>query len=42
MRIHEKMIEYGISLYPCNGGADGVNGDLVIISPPYTVFQRGV
>jgi adenosylmethionine-8-amino-7-oxononanoate aminotransferase len=31
------MLQYGISCIPSSGCADGKNGDMIQISPPYTV-----
>ncbi|MBE7179813.1 MAG: aminotransferase class III-fold pyridoxal phosphate-dependent enzyme, partial [Terriglobus roseus] len=44
MRIHEHGMEepFNISLYPANGVADGVNGDAIMISPPYIVTKEEV
>lgn len=41
MSIHEHGMEepFNISLYPGTGVADGKTGDVVMISPPYTVTQ---
>lgn len=33
---------YNISVYPCNGVADGVDGDVVIIAPPYNITREEV
>ncbi|EAQ87937.1 hypothetical protein CHGG_04556 [Chaetomium globosum CBS 148.51] len=34
--------EYGISVYPGNGSADGINGDHIIISPAYNVRSEEI
>lgn len=40
--IHEVGMEYGISVYPGFGGVDGVQGDHIIIAPPYNVTVADV
>ncbi|MBG1233412.1 aspartate aminotransferase family protein [Aestuariivirga litoralis] len=35
MQVRQKAFENGLICYPVGGNADGVNGDVVIISPPY-------
>lgn len=35
MRIRQQAFENGLICYPVGGNADGVNGDVVIIAPPY-------
>ncbi|KAM5356792.1 hypothetical protein ACJ41O_003438 [Fusarium nematophilum] len=44
MRLHKAGIgpEHGISLIPATGNVDGVQGDMVIISPPYTITKEEV
>lgn len=45
MEICEKGLseEYGLSVYPAGGGgAEGLQGDAIIISPPYTVTEGEV
>ncbi len=34
--------KYGISVYPCSGVADGVHGDLIIVSPAYNVTRDDI
>jgi adenosylmethionine-8-amino-7-oxononanoate aminotransferase len=36
------MLEYGISCIPSSGCADGKNGDIIQISPPYTVSAEEI
>jgi adenosylmethionine-8-amino-7-oxononanoate aminotransferase len=45
MEICEKGLseEYALSLYPAGGGgAEGLQGDAIIISPPYTVTEEEI
>ena len=35
MRIRQQALENGLICYPVGGNADGVNGDVVILAPPY-------
>lgn len=45
MEICERGLseEYGLSVYPAGGGgAEGLQGDAIIISPPYTVTKAEV
>jgi len=35
MRIRQQTFESGLICYPVGGNADGVNGDVVILAPPY-------
>ena len=41
-RIHAIGLqrEHGISLLPGGGVADGVNGDLIVLAPPYTINKQ--
>lgn len=32
--------EFGISILPGGGVADGVNGDLAVLAPPYTITRK--
>ena len=41
-RISEQVLELGMSLYPCTGFVDGVNGDAVILAPAYTIMNDDV
>jgi len=34
-RIREQAFENGLICYPVGGNADGVNGDILILAPPY-------
>jgi adenosylmethionine-8-amino-7-oxononanoate aminotransferase len=36
------ILEYGISCIPSSGCADGIDGDIIQISPPYTVSAREI
>ena len=35
MKIRQKAFDNGLICYPVGGNVDGVNGDVVILSPPY-------
>ncbi len=35
LHIREQALENGLICYPVGGNADGVNGDVVILAPPY-------
>lgn len=35
MKIREAALENGLICYPVGGNVDGVNGDIVILAPPY-------
>ena len=35
MRIRQQAFENGLICYPAGGTADGINGDVVILAPPY-------
>jgi len=35
MQIRQQAFENGLICYPVGGNVDGVNGDIVILSPPY-------
>ncbi len=35
MRVRQQAFENGLICYPVGGNADGVNGDVVILAPPY-------
>jgi adenosylmethionine-8-amino-7-oxononanoate aminotransferase len=37
MKIRQKAFDNGLICYPVGGNADGVNGDVVILAPPYNV-----
>jgi adenosylmethionine-8-amino-7-oxononanoate aminotransferase len=43
-RIHKTGLqpEYGISVIPASGNINGVDGDLIIISPPLIVTKEEV
>jgi adenosylmethionine-8-amino-7-oxononanoate aminotransferase len=35
MRIRQRALENGLICYPVGGNVDGINGDVVILAPPY-------
>ncbi|MDE2384490.1 MAG: aminotransferase class III-fold pyridoxal phosphate-dependent enzyme [Alphaproteobacteria bacterium] len=35
MRVRQQAFDNGLICYPVGGNADGVNGDVVIVAPPY-------
>jgi adenosylmethionine-8-amino-7-oxononanoate aminotransferase len=35
MKIRQRALENGLICYPVGGNVDGVNGDIVILAPPY-------
>jgi adenosylmethionine-8-amino-7-oxononanoate aminotransferase len=35
MKIRQRAFENGLICYPVGGNVDGINGDVVIIAPPY-------
>ena len=35
IHIRQQALENGLICYPVGGNADGVNGDVVILAPPY-------
>ena len=37
MKIRQKAFDNGLICYPVGGNVDGVNGDVVILAPPYNV-----
>jgi len=37
MKIRQKAFDNGLICYPVGGNVDGINGDVVIIAPPYNV-----
>ncbi len=37
MKIRQKAFDNGLICYPVGGNVDGVNGDVIIIAPPYNV-----
>jgi adenosylmethionine-8-amino-7-oxononanoate aminotransferase len=40
-KVTEDMLERGIAIYPGGKGtADGVNGDHILIAPPYTITEE--
>jgi len=36
-RVKQQALARGLGIYPCTGTADGLNGDHIIIAPPYIV-----
>ncbi|WP_434722442.1 aspartate aminotransferase family protein [Mesorhizobium sp. RIZ17] len=41
-RVKDQAFARGLCVYPSTGTADGLNGDHVIISPPYVVSKREI
>ncbi|EED18777.1 adenosylmethionine-8-amino-7-oxononanoate aminotransferase, putative [Talaromyces stipitatus ATCC 10500] len=39
-RIHKAAFDFGVAIYPGTGTVDGVNGDHVLIAPPFTVSDE--
>lgn len=39
MKIRQRAFENGLICYPVGGNVDGVNGDVVILAPPYNVTE---
>ena len=37
MKIRQRAFENGLICYPVGGNVDGINGDVVILAPPYNV-----
>lgn len=37
MKIRQKAFDNGLICYPVGGNVDGINGDVIIIAPPYNV-----
>ena len=37
-----KSPEFNMTFYPGAGGVDGVNGDHIIIAPPFTVTEQDI
>ena len=35
MRIRQQALDNGLICYPVGGNVDGINGDIVILAPPY-------
>ena len=35
MKIRQRAFENGLICYPVGGNVDGINGDVVILAPPY-------
>jgi adenosylmethionine-8-amino-7-oxononanoate aminotransferase len=38
--LYRKAFELGLAVYPCVGTFDGVNGDHVVIAPPYVIVEE--
>jgi hypothetical protein len=41
-RVLNAALEEGLLLYPVRGGADGVNGDAVLLGPPLTISDEEI
>jgi adenosylmethionine-8-amino-7-oxononanoate aminotransferase len=43
-KLHKTGLEadHGISLIPATGNLDGVRGDMVIVSPPFTITKEEI
>ena len=39
MKIRQRAFDNGLICYPVGGNVDGVNGDVVILAPPYNVTE---
>lgn len=39
MKIRQQAFQNGLICYPVGGNVDGINGDVVIIAPPYNVTE---
>jgi len=39
MKIRQQGLDNGLICYPVGGNVDGVNGDVVILAPPYNVTE---
>jgi hypothetical protein len=39
MKIRQRAFENGLICYPVGGNVDGINGDVVIIAPPYNASE---
>jgi adenosylmethionine-8-amino-7-oxononanoate aminotransferase len=40
MQIRQQALENGLICYPVGGNVDGVNGDVVILAPPYNATDN--
>ncbi|KAL2072806.1 hypothetical protein VTL71DRAFT_12149 [Oculimacula yallundae] len=40
LRLQQRIFELGVALYPGSGTVDGVDGDHILISPPYNVSDK--
>ena len=40
--VHLLALEKGVAVYPGVGTADGVNGDHVLVAPPYNISQEDI
>jgi adenosylmethionine-8-amino-7-oxononanoate aminotransferase len=38
-KVYKKAFEKGVVLFTGNGCADGVDGDLIMISPPFVITE---
>ena len=41
-KVRMKALEEGLICYPSSGTIDGINGDHVLLSPPYVVTQSEI
>jgi len=41
-RITNRAFEHGLIIYPGSGGADGVNGDHVLLAPPFIIDKEQI
>lgn len=41
-QIHKKIWENGVAVYPGHGTIDGVNGDHILIAPPFNVSKKEI
>jgi adenosylmethionine-8-amino-7-oxononanoate aminotransferase len=39
MKIRQQAFENGLICYPVGGNVDGINGDVVILAPPYNATE---
>jgi adenosylmethionine-8-amino-7-oxononanoate aminotransferase len=41
-QVLNAALEQGLLLYPVRGGADGINGDAVLLGPPLTISDTEI
>lgn len=41
-RITKQAFENGLIVYPGSGGADGINGDHILLSPPFIISKKQI